>query len=168
MPKALLVIDMQNICVGKNHAKIFNYDKDKLIKDINKKISSYDKNNVIYICNIMKKNFINLFAPFKAYEGSEEVKLVDALYVVNDLIIKKYSGNAFSNPELNKILKDKNIDELELVGVDGGGCVALTALGALKLGYKVTIPKSLVGTTFTKQADKYNIKLTKMGVIWKN
>ena len=29
MAKALLVIDMQNICVGKNHAKIFNYDKDK-------------------------------------------------------------------------------------------------------------------------------------------
>ena len=72
MAKTLLVIDMQNICVGKNNAKIFNYDKDKLITEINKKISS------------------------------------------------------------------------------------------------VTIPKSLVGTTFTKQADKYNAKLTKMGVIWKN
>ena len=55
MAKTLLVIDIQNICVGKNNAKIFNYDKDKLITDINKKISSYDKNNVIYICNIMNQ-----------------------------------------------------------------------------------------------------------------
>lgn len=98
MNKALLVIDMQNICVGENHADMFKYDNKELIQKINKKIQSYDSNNVIYIANIMKKNFINLFAPFKAYEGSEEAQIIDELNVVNDLIIKKYKGDAFSNP----------------------------------------------------------------------
>ena len=51
MAKTLLVIDIQNICVGKNNAKIFNYDKDKLITDINKKISSY----ILNLFKIKKK-----------------------------------------------------------------------------------------------------------------
>ena len=42
MKKALLVIDMQNVCVGEKHATYFKYDNENLIQAVNKVI---DENN---------------------------------------------------------------------------------------------------------------------------
>lgn len=163
MGKALLVLDMQNVCVGKNHSSFFTYDIDKLIPSVNKRISDYNNSEVIYIVNIMKDNLINKFAPFKAYDGTEEVELANELNVVSNNIFKKYTGNAFENIELNNYLKSMNIDEIEIVGVDGGGCVARTALGAIENGYKVILNTESIGTMFTKKADKLNKKLKAKG-----
>jgi nicotinamidase-related amidase len=135
--KALLVIDMQNVCVGKNHATYFKYDNEILIQTVNEVIDANESNVVVYIKNIMKKNLINKLASFKAYEGTEEVELVSNLHVISDYVFIKYEGNAFSNPKLNEFLKAHKIKCVEIVGVDGGGCVALTALGAIKEGYSV-------------------------------
>ncbi|MDD3415350.1 MAG: hypothetical protein PHY47_15295 [Lachnospiraceae bacterium] len=38
MGRALFVIDMQNVCVGKKHAKFFKYDRDKIIATVNERI----------------------------------------------------------------------------------------------------------------------------------
>ncbi len=159
MKKALLVIDMQNVCVGEKHAKYFKYDNEALIKSVNEVIDSYEGNIVVYIKNVMKKNLISKLAPFQAYEGTKEVELVSNLHVVSDYIIKKYEGNAFSNPKLNEFLKEHNIECVEIVGVDGGGCVALTALGAIKEGYSVIVNESATGTMFHKNKEKYFKKL---------
>lgn len=76
----------------------------------------------------MKRNLINKFAPFKAYEGTTEVELVSSLNIINDNLFDKYVGNAFSNDKLDSFLKENNIDTVEVIGVDGGGCVSLIAL----------------------------------------
>lgn len=39
MNKALLVMDMQNFCVGKNSCDIFKYNNSELIKNVNSIIS---------------------------------------------------------------------------------------------------------------------------------
>ena len=65
MKKALLVIDMQNVCVGEKHATYFKYDNENLIQAVNKVIDENRDNPVIYIKNIMKKNLINKLAPFQ-------------------------------------------------------------------------------------------------------
>lgn len=163
MKKALLVIDMQNICVGENHAAYFKYDNVALIETVNKAIDANKGNVVIYIKNIMKKNFINKFAPFHAYEGTEEVELADNLQIVSENVFTKYEGNAFSNPALNEFLKKSDIECVEIVGVDGGGCVALTALGAIKEGYKVIVNENAIGTMFIKNRDKYFKQLKDVG-----
>ncbi|MCM1496567.1 MAG: isochorismatase family protein [Bacteroides sp.] len=163
MKKALLVIDMQNVCVGENHAAYFKYDNAALIETVNKAIDANKGNVVIYIKNIMKKNFINKFAPFHAYEGTEEVELVDNLQTVSENVFTKYEGNAFSNPALNEFLKKSDIECVEVVGVDGGGCVALTALGAIKKGYKVIVNENAIGTMFIKNRDKYFKQLKDVG-----
>lgn len=113
--KALLVIDMQNVCVGKNHATYFKYDNEILIQTVNEVIDANESNVVVYIKNIMKKNLINKLAPFKAYEGTEEVELVSNLHVVSDYVFIKYEGNAFSNPKLNEFLKAHKIKCVEIV-----------------------------------------------------
>lgn len=163
MKKALLVIDMQNICVGEKHSSYFKYDDKGLIHEVNKVIDSNENNLVVYIQNLMKKNILNKFAPFHAYEGTEDVELVKELHIVSKNVYIKYEGNAFSNPALNALLKEHNIEYVEVVGVDGGGCVALTALGAIKEGYKVIVNGMAIGTMFDKNKDKYFKKLRKAG-----
>ncbi|NLD50358.1 MAG: cysteine hydrolase [Clostridiaceae bacterium] len=163
MAKAVIVVDMQNICVGDAHAKFFKYNNKELIAAVNKVIKDNEGNSIFYILNIMKVNLINRLAPFKAFEGSENVELVNNLEVVSNYFYKKYKGDAFTNPKLKEKLDELNIDEIEIIGVDGGGCVALTALGGIKAGYRVTINTDAIGTMFSKRASKYNEKLKKLG-----
>lgn len=164
MSKALLVVDMQELTVGKNHAKIFDYPVDFLDK-VNTAIGNTDADIVIYIRNLMKNNLINKLAPFKCFEGTKEAELVAELKVVSNNVFEKYEGNAFSNTELISFLKKEKITEIEVIGVDGGGCVALTALGALECGFKVTLNTSYIGTVFEKQRDKYYQKLQEKGAV---
>lgn len=163
MKRALFVVDMQNICVGKNHSSFFKYEKDALIKAVNERIAEYESENVFYVCNVMKNNFLNRLAPVKAFYGSVEAEIAEEVNVVSDNIIIKYEGDAFSNPDLIKILNEIKIDEIELTGLDGGGCVALTALGGLKNGFKVIINEAAVGTMFVKKAEKYKRILINKG-----
>ena len=163
MIKVVLVIDMQNVCVGKNHSSYFKYDRDNLITEVNRVIADNKDNLVVYIRNIMKKSFINRFAPFQVYEGTEEVELVEELSVVSDYVFEKYTGNAFTNESLNNFLLDNKVDTVEVIGVDGGGCVSLTAIGAIEKGYKVIVNTKAIGTTFEKNRDKYFNKLKKLG-----
>ncbi len=158
MNKAILVIDMQNVCVGEDHADFFNYDNE-LVDKVNEIIEANKEGKIVYIRNIMKNNLINKFAPFKAYDGTTEIELVSSLNVVSDTIFDKYVGDAFSNEQLDRFLKENNIDTIEVIGVDGGGCVALTALGAIKKGYKVVINTYGIGTMFEKNKSKYYKKL---------
>lgn len=163
MKKALLVIDMQNVCVGETHATFFKYHNTDLIQAVNRVIDANKDNMVIYIKNVMKKNLLNKFAPFHAYEGTKDAELVNNLQIVSENIFIKYEGNAFSNPALNEFLKKSGINCVEVVGVDGGGCVALTALGAAKEGYKVIINEDAIGTMFAKKRNKYFKKLKDAG-----
>ena len=119
MRKALLVIDMQNFTVGEKHAAQFKYNHETLIQAVNKVIDTNRSEKVVYIKHTMKKNLINRFAPFQAYEGTEEVELVSNLHVVSDDVFTKYKGNAFTNPELNEFLKKHGIEFVEVIGVDG-------------------------------------------------
>lgn len=76
----------------------------------------------------------------------------------------KYKGDAFSNEKLDVLLKDLNTDEIVFVGIDGGACVSITACGALKHGYKVTMYTNAIGTMFDKKEEKYHQELLKSGV----
>lgn len=163
MKKALLVVDMQNVCVGEKHAAFFQYNNRDLLQNVNKVIDANENNLVVYIKNVMKKNFINKFAPFHAYEGTKEVELAKELHIVSDNVYIKYKGNAFTNAALDAFLKEHNIEYVEVVGVDGGACVALTALGAINKGYKVIVNETAIGTMYNKSRDKYYKKLCEAG-----
>ena len=162
MKKALLVIDMQEICIGKNHADYFKYD-DSLLSAVNQVIDSSQDKIIVYIRNVMKNNLINKFAPFHAYEGSKEIELAEGLHIVSENVFDKFVGDAFSNKKLDEFLKSNEVDEIEVIGVDGGACVAMTALGALKNGYKVTVNTKAIGTMFEKKKASYFEKIKKLG-----
>lgn len=162
MKKALLVMDIQEATVGKNHADFFKYEKD-LLKKVNAAISETNSELIIYIKNLMKNNLINKLAPVKVFEGTESAELAEDLKVVSSHCFSKYTGDAFSNTEFAAFLKNNRIDTVEIVGVDGGGCVSLTALGACKRGYRVILNTSAIGTMFDSKRDKYYEKLKQLG-----
>lgn len=162
MSKALLVIDMQEATVGENHAKMFDYSNDLLDK-VNETIVGTDAEVVVYIKNLMKNNLINKLAPVKCFEGTKEAELASGLKIVSNHIYGKYEGNALSNTELVEFHQTENVQEIEVIGVDGGGCVSLTALGVIDSGYKVTLNTACIGTVFEKQRDKYYKRLREKG-----
>lgn len=164
MKKALLVLDMQNVCVGKHSAPMFKYDKEALILNVNKEIASRKHDLVVYIRTVLGKNSILRFlSPIKVIEGTPEANLVDGLEIVSGHILSKVRGNAFTNPQLLKLLREHEIEEVELVGLDGGGCVSLTGLAAIKNGFKVTIITKAVDTMFEKRQAKLFAKLRQKG-----
>lgn len=158
--KALLVIDMQECTVGKNHAKPFKYEPD-IISRVNSVIEQNEF--VVYIRNLMKNNFINRLAPVKCFDGSPEAELAEGLKIISENVFDKYAGNAFSNEELGAFLKKNGVREVELVGVDGGGCVSLTAIGAANLGLKVTLNTAAIGTVFESKRKNYYKTLRELG-----
>ena len=162
MNKVLLVIDMQEVCVGEEHAKQFKYDK-SIVAKVNEVIAANE--NIVYVRNLMKKNFINLFASVKVFDGEKEAELAKNLLKKGSVVFSKYKGDAFSNPQLLDYLRRNKFDTVEVVGVDGGGCVALTALGALDNGFRVIVNTKAIGTMFTRKRDSYYKQLEKRGAI---
>lgn len=166
MARALFVIDMQEVTVGKDRAKLFDYDSG-LLAAVNRVIDESRDSTVVYIRNLMKKNLINKLAPVHVYEGSREAELAAGLHIVSENVFDKYTGDAFSNKELCGFLKENDITEVEVIGVDGGGCVSLTALGAIKNGYSVTLNTKAIGTVMERKKDTYFEKLKKLGAGFK-
>lgn len=162
MKKALLVIDMQNFCVGSKHASFFRYDA-KLVERVNFVIKNNEDSIIVYVRNIMKRNFRNKFIPFSAYAGTKNIELVDNLEVITDYIFDKYVGNAFTNTELIEFLKQHKVDTVEIVGVDGGGCVSMSAISAIENGFHVILNTNAIGTVYKRKKEKYFKKLDNMG-----
>lgn len=168
MNKALLVIDVQEVNLGENHHRIFDYDRE-LVCRINGIIDENAGNLTVYVYNYTPKNFINKFSPVKCYENTPEAAPAKALKIVSEYSFGKYAGNALTNPELDKLLREKEIDTVEIVGVDGGACVPLTALGALERGYTVIVNEEGIGTFkyYAGRKKKFDEKLKHLGAEYK-
>jgi nicotinamidase-related amidase len=170
MKKALLVIDAQEDFIGEQrNKKKFNYeDLDELIKNINNKINIYEKNmdEVIYIANVLPSSFF--YKKFFAYgiTGSKGAKFDKRIKIVSENYFEKQVGNAFKNNNLVKFIKDNQINEVELVGVDGTRCVFRTAKGAIEIGLNVTILSECVGTINPDKFIKIREKLKSSGVAY--
>ena len=59
-------------------------------------------------------------------------------------VFVKYNYNAFSNPELEKKIKEHGIKTLVIAGMDTYWCVETAIRNAFDLGYKVVVPNDLV------------------------
>lgn len=170
MKKALLVIDAQEDFIGEQRKKEkFNYeDVDELIKNINDKITSYEKNKdeVIYIANVLPNNFFyKKFFPY-GIAGSKGAKFDKRIKIVSENYFEKHVGNAFKNNNLVKFIKENQIDTVELIGVDGIGCVFKTAKGARNIDLKVNILSDSVGTVNPEKFIKLSTKLKTLGVAY--
>ena len=127
-------------------------------------IAVYKKNggNVIYTTctpwtkEYLAKNIIELYNnnPQAYYYSKDKSGFPEQFFGVRpkkeDPIITKNSYDAFTNPQLEKILKKLKTTHLIITGIFGDGCVHATIQGGFSKGYNFFILKDLIETTDKK------------------
>lgn len=61
-------------------------------------------------------------------------------------VFTKTRGDAFSNPDLDRWLRDNRVDHVVIVGIDAFYCIDDTIHGALNRGYKVSAVLDAIST----------------------
>ena len=150
MNTALLVIDMQNDYLYERRKRRFAYKTEQLTAAVNTLIHRYEKTGcaIVYIRHIIQNLPTNRLLFGYSIAGTEGAKLYDGLEVVSEHIFDKLVGDALSNRALRSFLKDWGCDTLYLCGLDACGCVAATALGAVRRGIRACILREGVATMF--------------------
>ena len=167
MNKALLVIDMQNDYLYEKRKKRFAYDTEGLVSRVNTIIHRYSEAgcDVIYIRHIIQNLPTNRLLFGYSIAGTEGAELYKGLDIVSDYIFDKLVGDALSNRKLRQLIERKGYDTLHLCGLDECGCVASTALGAVKRGYAVEILREGIATVFDeRKVARTREKLRQAGV----
>lgn len=114
---------------------------------------------VIFICDNHEsddKEF-DMFPPHcvKDTEGS---RIIDALEVkATDKIIFKRRYSAFYGTDLDLYLREKEINEIEIVGVCTNICVLYTSADARNISYKVNVYRDGVAS-FDREAHDFALK----------
>lgn len=159
---ALLVIDIVNFCCAPRFEKPSSLKKVRFmvpilncfIKDYREKVNG----NIIFINCVrwdkehIAKNLVELYKDPKCdYSYDDKSGLAEEFYGVkpeeDDVVISKNSYDAFTNPELDKILKERKIKYLIVTGVYGDGCVHSTIQSGFSKGYNLLMLKDLIETT---------------------
>jgi len=149
--RCLLVIDMQEDYIGtKRNKMLYPYDTEKLIHTINKRISEYPVELVVYITNKFFWEFCK-----------EQKELVKGLNIVSNNFFEKKKKSAFSNDKLLEYLKKMNVKSLELVGVDGNYCVGYTALDGIRKGFHIVCNESCIGVRDAGKFRNMKMRLSK-------
>lgn len=167
MKKALIVIDMQNDYLYEKRKPIFAYNTEELVGNVNGLIREYREKgcDIIYIRHIIQNLPTNRLLFGYSLAGTEGAELYGGLDIVSDYVFDKLLGDALSNKELLKLVREKEYDSLCLCGLDECGCVTSTALGAAKRGIKAEIIRKGTATVFPqKKINKARKKLGKAGV----
>ena len=147
--RVLLVIDMQEHYMSK-------YNREDLIDKINERIrqATTDEDLIVFI-----KNRGKLRGESKCYE------LADGMCVPKSFSFIKDHPSAFTNEEFKHLLKERDIETITIVGIDGSCCVAYTAIDAVAEGYMVSISLKCVGSRNQKTLEKQIRKMEEAGVL---
>lgn len=150
----LLIIDMQEDYTGENrNRKRFPYDIEPLIDNVNNRIDSYSREHIVYIKN-----------QFFWESPKREKSLSKGMNVVSNQIFTKRNNNSFKNIEFASFLRERNVTELEIIGIDGNYCVKATAIAASKAGYEVFLNENCIGIADAKKYRKSKMKMKRIGV----
>lgn len=155
--KALLVIDVQSDFTGPRAKYPFPPGKgDGLIAAANRMSQKAREHGVpvVYIRHefdgVLGRLYARLLLRGAAIKGSPGTELDPRLTQVSDHCFTKNETNAFSNPQLDAFLRQQQVRELYLAGLDGFFCVNKTAKGGLDRGYRVTFITDAIITNFER------------------
>lgn len=143
---ALLVVDLQEATTG-SASRIDSYieQADTLIHKINELtvMTHQARIPVIFIVNVVTNPLVNLLNSAMA-EGSEGARLDRRVVLVSDYVVAKTRNDAFSNPDLDRLLSEMKVNHLYLTGLDASYCVNCTLQGGLGRGYRVSVIEDAV------------------------
>lgn len=148
MAKALLVIDLQEGYIEKYPSLLLACVNERLQR------AASGKELIVYVKNTKRLR-----------SGGKTNELAVNLNILSEYIICKETASAFSNPELQGILKQNQITEIEIAGIDGNSCIAGTAVESVKNGYKTILQYECIGVQNVKRFVKMKVSLLEKGII---
>ena len=145
--RAIIIIDLYNFMTCGNSGIVnFLVDQkraDLVIETSNEAIDYLRKagGSTVFIYNAFEKwTPKSIVIPEIPVKGSFNAQIDARLHkITGDPEFNKPSQDAFSNPDLQKYLGRCKIGTLFLTGTMAGGCVYMTAWGAINRGYTVYI-----------------------------
>ncbi len=150
---ALVVLDVQEEYTGSAARAPFPYaNSEALIHRINAlaKHSAASNVEVVYVRQIYSDKLAQLVSLLllgkRGWPGSAGAQLDHRLSRSSDHVLDKPHADAFSSAEFRDFITTRQIGRLELVGLDGAGCVDSTARGARARGLRVTIVQDAVAS----------------------
>ena len=185
----LLVIDMQNATgnrnlglgkllqdSGKADTATYRFDRieNVLVPNITKLLNTFRSkcNGVIYVTYGTETSDARDVVPTirtivqktNNVVGNREHEIVDQLRPLTDeLVLNKTTQGAFRSTRLDSALRAMGVDTLVCVGVSTNNCVAMTAMEASDLQYKVVIVSDATGTDSHEMQES---SLTMLGRLW--
>lgn len=148
--KALLVVDMLIDFIDPNGALYIGQAANELVPEVKARLKAFRNagDTVIYICDqhLDDDREFDMFPPHSV-EGSGGDKIIaDLSPQPGDRIIYKRRYSAFFGTDLDLTLREKGINDLELVGCATNICILYTAAEARMLNYRVSVPVKAVAS----------------------
>lgn len=159
--KALIIVDMLKDFVNEEGALYCGESVRMIVPFIQKKIDEIRKENgiIIFLKDTHKADDLEFeMFPMHCVAGSEGAEIIDELNVrEDDVIIPKTRFSGFYGTNLEDILKEKGVDEAEIVGVCTSICVMDTVGGLRNRDYPVVVWKEGVAD-FDDEAHRFSLK----------
>ncbi|MBR6872236.1 MAG: isochorismatase family protein [Ruminococcus sp.] len=129
MDKVLFVVDMQEIYVGRGRNKDkYSYDCDNLSEKINQRLAEYKPEEIFYFKSI-GKGLGGLFGAMPK-EGTHEAKFAEKLKIIGTNIYERSKPDVMTIDKVVDFLGSRNINEMEIIGVDANCSITLTTVTA--------------------------------------
>lgn len=77
-------------------------------------------------------------------ENGDLIGPISEMISQNDIVITKNYYSCFTHTQLDRILKENNINDVFICGLTLANCVSQSALHAAHLGYNVILVKSII------------------------
>ncbi|HPG41462.1 MAG TPA: isochorismatase family cysteine hydrolase [bacterium] len=139
---AMLVIDIQkDLTQADGKAPLNIAMTDNMIENVNILVDTCRNKGilVVYVRHEYDKLVFNLLLNDTVKKGSPGSEIDERVAIINDNIFTKHFMDAFSNPAMEKLLRDNNISHLYITGLDAQYCVDKTVQSALNRKYAVTV-----------------------------
>ncbi|MDP3479514.1 MAG: isochorismatase family protein [Desulfoprunum sp.] len=166
---ALLVIDIQEDYTGPQAKKRYR-DGDRIVAASNALIAQAKEKGVkvVFIQNIIDNPLVAVLVGGINAPGSPGTEMDQRLEkILGTTTFTKNRADAFANPALDSYLRENQVDQLILVGLDAAYCVNATTMGALNRGYKVTLFSDGLATESGKAIDALSTQWRQAGALVK-
>jgi nicotinamidase-related amidase len=169
--KALLVVDAQEDYTGVTARGRFPYpDSADFIARLNA-LSERAKAaglEVIYVRQVLRRPLSrlvsHLFLGSTTLEGAPGAEFDRRLRLVSNDRFQKPFSDAFSSRAFEEFVRARGIGELFLAGLDGAGCIDVTARAARQRGLSVTVLEDAVTSQSRERFRERKTEYPKLGI----
>ncbi len=129
MDKVLFIVDMQEIYAGRGRNKEkYSYDTDRLIDNVNLRLAEYQPEEIFYFKSIAK-GLGGLFGAMPKAD-THEAKFVERLKIIGKNVYERSKPDVLSIDKVADFVCSRNIEQIEIVGVDVNNSIGLTTVTA--------------------------------------